>query len=178
MNQPAKHLSDKTLEMVAERFRLLGDPLRLRLLHLLAEGEQSVSGLVAATGAAQGNLSKHLQLLLRAGLVRRRKEGLWVHYSLADGRVFELCDVVCGSLGDHLERELESFRGEDGPRAEGSGGAAPRAAGAPSEPADALPEPADPAPPAGSARSGFTPPAEGRPGRRGRDRRGSGGRRP
>jgi DNA-binding transcriptional ArsR family regulator len=104
-----KPLSEKTLELVAERFRLLGDPLRLRLLQSLERGERSVADLVAATGATQANVSKHLQLMLRGGVVQRRREGLFVYYSIRDARVFELCALVCGSLTDHLARELSSF---------------------------------------------------------------------
>lgn len=111
----AKPMNDKTLELVAERFRLLGDPLRLRLLQTLERREMAVADLVAATGASQANVSKHLQLLLRGGLVRRRREGLFVFYSVGDARVFEMCDVVCGSLAEHLARELSSFEGNAAP---------------------------------------------------------------
>lgn len=107
-------LNDKTLELIAERFRLLGDPVRLRLLQTLERGELSVADLVAATGAAQASVSKHLQLLLRGGLVQRRRQGMFVYYSVADSRVFELCDVVCGSLTAYLERELEQLGGHAG----------------------------------------------------------------
>lgn len=99
-------LSEKTLELVAERFRLLGDPLRLRLMQILQDREMSVADLVEATGAGQANVSKHLQLMLRGGLVQRRREGLFVLYSIRDPRVFQLCDLVCGSLADHLTQEL------------------------------------------------------------------------
>lgn len=68
-----------------------------------------MADLVAATGATQANVSKHLQLMLRGGVVQRRREGLFVYYSIRDSRVFELCDLVCGSLTDHLTRELSSF---------------------------------------------------------------------
>lgn len=104
-------LNDKTLELIAERFRLLGDPVRLRLLQSLEGGERSVADLVATCGAAQASVSKHLQLLLRGGLVRRRRQGMFVYYSVADARVFEICDVVCGSLTDYLARELEQLGG-------------------------------------------------------------------
>jgi ArsR family transcriptional regulator len=107
----SKPLNDKTLDLVAERFRLLGDPLRLRLLQTLERGEMSVADLVAATGANQANVSKHLQLLLRGGVVERRREGLFVYYRVRDARVFQLCDVVCGSLADHLSRELSLLGG-------------------------------------------------------------------
>lgn len=102
-------MNDKTLDLVAERFRILGDPTRLRILQTLAQGERSVSDLVAATGSAQANISKHLQLLLRGGLVERRKEGSHVYYAVADPEVFRLCDLVCGSLADRLNRDLEAL---------------------------------------------------------------------
>jgi ArsR family transcriptional regulator len=105
----SKVLSEKTLELVAERFRVLGDPVRLRLLQALEPGEKSVAELVEATGANQANVSKHLQLLLKAGVVQRRREGLFVYYSIRDERVFQLCDVVCGSLADHFTKELSEL---------------------------------------------------------------------
>jgi ArsR family transcriptional regulator len=107
-------MSDKTLEMVAERFRVLGDPVRLALLQALANGEQTVQELTTAAGTSQANTSKHLGILLRAGLVARRKEGLFVYYRAADPEVFRLCDLVCGSLKDRLARELSQLT--DSPR--------------------------------------------------------------
>ena len=105
----SKPLSDKTLELVAERFRVLGDPVRLRLLQTLEAGEKSVAELVAATGESQANVSKHLQLMLRTGVVEKRREGLFSFYSVRDVRVFQLCDAVCGSLAEHFTRELSEL---------------------------------------------------------------------
>lgn len=102
-------MSEKSLEMVAERFRILGDPQRLRLLSALSGGERSVADLVESTGTGQANVSKHLGVLLRGGLVRRRKDGLRVFYEAADKSVYQICDVVCGSLKDHLARELSQL---------------------------------------------------------------------
>lgn len=102
-------LKDDTLDLVAERFRLLGDPLRLRLLRMLAAGEHSVAALVTASGTTQANVSKHLQLLLRAGVVQRRRDGLHAYYSIADATVFELCDLVCGSLSTRLRGQLAAL---------------------------------------------------------------------
>ena len=100
---------DQILDRIAQRFRLLGDPVRLKLLHALAGGERAVGELVIATGAGQANVSKHLALLLREGLVARRKQGLQVFYAVTDPRVFELCDVVCGGLNDHLAQQLKTL---------------------------------------------------------------------
>jgi DNA-binding transcriptional ArsR family regulator len=112
---PYKSMDPNALEHVALRFRLLGDPLRLRLLGCLAQGERSVSELVAATAATQANVSKHLAALLQAGILARRKEGLRVFYSISDPSVFELCDIVCGSLRDRLTHDLAAL-----PRRRGS----------------------------------------------------------
>jgi len=109
VHKGSKLLKEETLDLVAERFRLLGDPLRLRLLQTLADGEHSVAELVDTTSTTQANVSKHLQLLLRAGLVRRRKEGLHSYYSIADPSVFQLCDLVCGSIGAHLNVQLAAL---------------------------------------------------------------------
>ncbi|HEX7088413.1 MAG TPA: metalloregulator ArsR/SmtB family transcription factor [Vicinamibacterales bacterium] len=91
-------MSDELLERVAERFRALGEPARLRILETLRRGEASVGELVERTGLNQANLSKHLQLLHAMGFVVRRKEGLFVYYGLADEDVFLLCDVMCGRI--------------------------------------------------------------------------------
>lgn len=112
----SKTMDPKMMERIAERFRLLGDPLRLSLLHALADGELTVAELTYKVGSAQANVSKHLQMLLRAGVVSRRKEGLFVYYRVTDRRVFDLCDVVCGSVTDFLKGELSAMQGSASPR--------------------------------------------------------------
>ncbi len=97
---------------VADRFRLLGEPTRLRLLDLLRRrGERSVGELVEGTGAGQANVSKHLQLLHGAGFVTRRKDGTTVYYAIADDSVFQLCDIVCGRVEATLEQRRRALRG-------------------------------------------------------------------
>lgn len=91
-------LPDPLLERIAARFRLLGDPLRLKLLALLASGERNVRELVELTGAGQPNVSKHLGALTEGGLVQRRKLGTSTRYTIADPLVLTLCDIVCGGL--------------------------------------------------------------------------------
>lgn len=98
-----KPLGREALELVAQRFRALGDPTRLALLQALFGGEKTVQELCELTGTGQANASKHLSLLADQGLVARRKEGLFVHYSIDDPTVFELCEVVCGSLARRYE---------------------------------------------------------------------------
>ena len=96
-------LNDAALEMIASRFRLMSEPMRLKILHTLGEREMNVSDIVAATGANQANVSKHLGILFDAGVVSRRKEGLTVIYRVADETIFELCDVVCSRLKSHFD---------------------------------------------------------------------------
>jgi DNA-binding transcriptional ArsR family regulator len=83
------------LTEIARNFRLLGDPMRLLILHTLKKGELTVNEVVAITGSSQPNISKHLAILNRAGLVRRRKEGTSVFFSIAAQFIFKLCDTVC-----------------------------------------------------------------------------------
>jgi ArsR family transcriptional regulator len=104
-----RNLSEAALEKVAERFKALSEPTRLTLLYHLMDGEKTVSQLVEETGASQANVSKHLGLLLDAGVLGRRKQGTSAFYRITDESVFELCDVVCGSILDRLTAELDGF---------------------------------------------------------------------
>jgi DNA-binding transcriptional ArsR family regulator len=99
-------LTPQKIELVAERFRALGEPARLHIMNALRTGEQTVGELVEATGFGTANVSKHLQLLHASGFVTRRKEGLYVYYGLAGDDVFRLCDIMCG----RLEAEAETRR--------------------------------------------------------------------
>ena len=104
-------LTEGSLDLVAERFRILGDPLRLRILQELQRGELSVGEIVDSTGSTQANVSRHLQILLRARILARRKEGLHVYYAISDTSVLDLCSNVCESLAAGLSRDLSTFRG-------------------------------------------------------------------
>lgn len=100
-------LPEPLVEMIARRFRVLGEPMRIRLLDRLRDGEASVQELTEATDASQQNVSKHLGVLLEAGVVSRRKQGTLSLYSVSDDAVFELCESVCGSL----QRQLTELQG-------------------------------------------------------------------
>jgi DNA-binding transcriptional ArsR family regulator len=91
-------LPDPLVELIAQRFRVLGEPTRIRLLDSLRVGPATVAELQASTGASQQNVSKHLAMLLEAGMVRRVKDGTRAYYSIADETLFDLCEQVCGSL--------------------------------------------------------------------------------
>jgi DNA-binding transcriptional ArsR family regulator len=95
MDADATHrLSDEFAELVAQRFRALGEPMRLKLLDLLRDGEANVHELTAAVDATPQNVSKHLGVLYALGIVRRSKRGNFVYYSIADGAVYALCEIV------------------------------------------------------------------------------------
>jgi DNA-binding transcriptional ArsR family regulator len=106
MPKVKKELSDAALQMIADRFKVLAEPMRLRILHALWDGEITVGEIIAATGGLQANVSKHLGILQQAGLVSRRKDGLNVYYRICDETVFELCEVVCASLHDRLATQI------------------------------------------------------------------------
>ena len=93
-----RQLSPDALALIARRFAVLSEPMRLRLLHALFAGEKSVSELVKLTGGTQANVSRHLQTLAQAQLLARRKDGLQVFYTISDPSIFPLCELVCGSL--------------------------------------------------------------------------------
>lgn len=102
-------LSDEVMEKVAERFKLLSEPMRLKLIRTMMDGEKSVSELVEETGGLQANVSKHLGMLSEAGVIGRRKQGIKAYYRITDQTVFELCDLVCGSLQERLRADLDHF---------------------------------------------------------------------
>ena len=107
-----KQLSDRALELIANRFRLLSDPTRLKILHNLGERELTVTQIVDQTGSSQGNISKHLGALLDAGVVSRRKEGLNAFYRVGDSSIFDLCEVVCSRLKDESDKRRAIFVGK------------------------------------------------------------------
>lgn len=98
MSHPPKKLSDPALELIAARFKALSEAVRLKLIMALQTGEKNVTELVKATGKGQTNVSRHLQQLVDAGVLARRREGACVYYRIADPAIFDLCHHVCGSL--------------------------------------------------------------------------------
>jgi ArsR family transcriptional regulator len=111
---PAVELPLAALELVAARFRALGEPLRLRILQVLAQGESGVSALVRVVGSTQPNVSKHLRILQEVGLVDRRPQGSVVNYSIADASVLELCDIVCAGVRERLAAQVGAMQGRNG----------------------------------------------------------------
>ncbi len=97
-------LPDAVLEQVADHFRVLGEPTRLQILQWLGAGERNVGELAQLCGCSMANVSRHLALLTRHGLVLREMRGQNAYYRRADGSVDVLCDRVCDHIGRHFER--------------------------------------------------------------------------
>jgi DNA-binding transcriptional ArsR family regulator len=104
-------LDDRALDQVAEYFRALSEPLRLKLLNALREGPRNVGELTDLLGCSQANVSKHLALLSKIGLVEREARGTSVYYQIADPRTYQLCDLVCGQIAQRLMAQVQVMGG-------------------------------------------------------------------
>jgi len=91
-------LSDAELEKIAGHFKLLGEPMRLKILQTVCRGPLPVGEIVIAVGATQANVSKHLSLLAAAGILTRQKNGQNVYYGMKDPLTLKLCELVHGAL--------------------------------------------------------------------------------
>lgn len=96
-------LPDELIELIAERFRAIGEPLRIRILEQLRDEPRSVQDLVSALGTSQQNISKHLGVLRGLGIVTRRKVGTYAYYAIEDESLLRLCDEVCGTLRQRID---------------------------------------------------------------------------
>lgn len=86
---------DKELELMADRFKMLSECSRLKIIRSLFNGEKSVTGIVESSGLLQANVSKQLKLLQNHGIVECRPEGLLRYYRLVDFTIKRICSVVC-----------------------------------------------------------------------------------
>jgi len=106
-NKP--NMSMEALELVADRFKALSEPIRLRILQELHEGEMSVTEITQIVDSSQPNISKHLKLLQDAGLLARRQDGNTVYYSISDKVVFDICEIVCNSLREKFSAKADAL---------------------------------------------------------------------
>src|SRR5664280_2709530 len=97
-------LSNEALTQVAAYFQALSEPTRLQILNQLRQKERNVGELAELCGYTSANISRHLALLTQRGLVARESRGNSAYYSVADPSIYELCDLVCGSIAKKLER--------------------------------------------------------------------------
>lgn len=104
----------QALELVAARFRAMGEPIRLRILQALQAGELSVTALTKEVGSTQPNVSKHLRVLQEVALVGRRPVGNTAYYFIAEPMIFDLCQMVCSAMRDLLETQVGILRSVTG----------------------------------------------------------------
>jgi len=96
---PIPHpLPEPLVELLAQRFRVIGEPMRIRIVDALRDGPLTVNELTVRLGGTQQNVSKHVGVLAQAGVVDRERAGNHVRCSIADPSIFELCEIVCGGL--------------------------------------------------------------------------------
>ena len=91
---------------VAAYFSVLSEPMRLRIMHSICESEKTVSQIVAEIGATQTNVSRHLGMMHRSGVLARRKQGNRVFYRAADMTMVELCRGVCESISRRVDDKV------------------------------------------------------------------------
>lgn len=103
-------VSSEVVQQVAEYFSVLSEPMRLRILNLLRAGEKCVQELVDATQTSQANVSKHLKVMVQAGILSRRTEGTSAYYSVSDELIFDLCSMVCERIASRIEEQAKHFR--------------------------------------------------------------------
>jgi DNA-binding transcriptional ArsR family regulator len=108
---PATPDMDAVFEAVARYFSLLSDPMRLRIMHAVCNGELTVGEVVTRTGGTQTNVSRHLNLMHERGALARRKEGSLVYYSVADEALIAMCRGVCERVGQELDNSRGLKRG-------------------------------------------------------------------
>jgi DNA-binding transcriptional ArsR family regulator len=108
--ETARSVPQEVVQQVAEYFSVLGEPMRLKILNLLRDGERCVQDLVEATNTSQANVSKHLKVMVRAGILVRRSKGTLAYYRVEDDLIFELCGLVCDRLASRIEQQARYFR--------------------------------------------------------------------
>lgn len=105
---PMQDLPPEALNQVAAYFQVLSEPTRLRILNLLKDGERNVGDIALACECTAANVSRHLSVLAKQGLVAKEGRGTSVYYRIADPSVYALCDLVCGHIANQLARQLEA----------------------------------------------------------------------
>lgn len=105
-------MSDAQVDEAARLFAILAEPSRLKLLRTLMSEAMTVTELIEATGMKQGNVSKHLGVLLDARFVAKEKEGNFARYSIAGPNLFALCELMCGRIEQDAKFRLEQLSGK------------------------------------------------------------------
>jgi DNA-binding transcriptional ArsR family regulator len=99
----ARSWSEAVVDLVTSRLALLADPTRIQLLALLEQQEGTVQALAEQMPGTPQNVSRHLCILHRAGIVARRREGTSVYYSLVDYSACRLLDQTLASISGQID---------------------------------------------------------------------------
>lgn len=94
---------DKIFAEVADYFSVMSEPMRLKIIHAICRSERTVTEIVGETGATQSNVSRHLNLMYRHGLLNRRRDGNQIYYSMADDTMIELCRSACNRIAAQID---------------------------------------------------------------------------
>lgn len=94
---------DAVFDAVAAYFSVMSEPTRLKIMHAICQEEKPVNVIVETVGASQTNISRHLGLMHRAGVVTRRKDGNQVFYRIADPALVEICRSVCTQIASRID---------------------------------------------------------------------------
>lgn len=94
---------DEIFHEVADYFSVMSEPTRLKIIHAICQTERTVSEIVEATGSTQSNISRHLALMYRHGLLTRRREGNQIYYQMADDTLVELCRTACNRIAASID---------------------------------------------------------------------------
>ncbi len=100
-------MPDEMIVSIAYRFKILSEPMRLKILRAICNGEKTVQEIVDEAEASQANISKHLSMMYESGLVDRRKDGLKCYYRLADDSVFKVCGLISNSIENNMKHRLK-----------------------------------------------------------------------
>jgi ArsR family transcriptional regulator, virulence genes transcriptional regulator len=104
LNMESASAEEELCRLQAEFCKGMAHPKRIRLLRTLKSGEKSVTELTRLIGIPQGNLSQHLALLRQFGLLRTRRDGSNVYYSISDQRIVEACELVRTCIRERLRK--------------------------------------------------------------------------
>ncbi len=99
-----KGLPPEALQEVAAYFQTLSEPTRLQILNYLRDGERNVGELAQLCDYSAANISRHLAMLTKHGMVARESRGTSVYYRIADDQIYALCDLVCGRIARQFEQ--------------------------------------------------------------------------
>ena len=101
----SKNTEDRVFDTVAELFSVLSTPIRLKIISAVCNGEKNVSELLAEIDTTQPNMSQHLSMLYRSGVLSKRRDGTQMYYRLQSERVATLCRAVCTQVAIELDSE-------------------------------------------------------------------------